>query len=161
MKWDEIKIAILVISDRSYRGEREDATGPALERAVGELGGKVEELGIVPDEVEEIARELRRLCGVTDLVLTAGGTGASPRDVTPEATLKVIERELPGFGETMRSESRKITPHAMISRAISGICGRALVINLPGSPRGAVECLAFVAPAIPHALDLIKGKQVE
>ena len=111
--------------------------------------------------VEESQEALRRLCETCDLVLTTGGTGASPRDVTPEATRRVIERELPGFAEAMRAGSLKITPHAMISRAIAGIANQTLIINLPGSPKGAVECFNFVVPAIPHAIDLIKGKQVE
>lgn len=161
MNWQEITTGILVVSDRSFRGEREDASGPALESAVRELGGKVAELGIIPDDIEAIARALRRLCETCDLILTTGGTGASPRDLTPEATRRVIERELPGFAEAMRAGSLKITPNAMISRAIAGIAGQTLIINLPGSPKGAVECFNFVTPAIPHAIDLIKGKQVE
>jgi len=161
MNWQEITASILVVSDRSFRGEREDASGPALDSAVRKLGGKVAELGIIPDDIEAIAHALRRLCETCDLVLTTGGTGASPRDLTPEATRRVIERELPGFAEAMRAGSLKITPNAMISRAIAGIAGQTLIINLPGSPKGAVECFNFVAPAIPHAIDLIKGRQVE
>lgn len=159
--WAGMRIGILIISDRSSRGEREDATGPALQKAVEAMGGGVAERDIVPDEVPAIVNALRRMCEKSDLVLTGGGTGASPRDVTPEATRHIIRRELPGFGEAMRAKSLDITPHAIISRATAGICDRTLIVNLPGSPKGAVECLGFVAAAIPHAIDLIKGKQVE
>jgi molybdenum cofactor synthesis domain-containing protein len=157
----DITTGILVVSDRSSRGEREDASGPALQEAVKSRGAAVVEREIVPDEISAIVNALRRMCESCDLILTSGGTGASPRDVTPEATRRVITRELPGFGDVMRARSLPITPHAMISRATAGVAGETLVINLPGSPGGAVECLSFVAPAIPHAVDLIKGRQVE
>ena len=159
--WESIRTCILIISDRSARGEREDTTGPALQQALETMGGEVVKREIVPDEIPAIVNALRRMCEECDLVLTSGGTGASPRDVTPEATRHVIRRELPGFGETMRAGSLAVTAHAMISRALAGIAGETLVVNLPGSPTGAVECLGFVSEAIPHTIDLIKGRQVE
>jgi molybdopterin adenylyltransferase len=161
VEWREISTGVVVVSDRCFRGERADAGGPAVRKAVEEYGGTVARLEIVPDEVRAIAEALKRLCGRCDLILTTGGTGASPRDVTPEATREVVERELPGFGEAMRARSLAITPHAIISRGVAGIAGETLIINLPGSPRGAVECFGFVSAAVPHAVDLIKGKQVE
>ena len=151
--------AILVISDRSFRGERDDLSGPALARAVEAAGFHVAAKEIVPDDRRAIESALRCLAdskGV-DLLLTSGGTGVGPRDVTPEATLAVVEKRVPGLAEAMRHRSLKITPHAMLSRAEAGIRGRCLIVNLPGSPKGAVECFETIAPALEHAMDLLSG----
>jgi molybdopterin adenylyltransferase len=152
------KAAVVTISDKGSRGERIDTSGPALVRMLQETYD-VEEIVIVPDEKDIIADTLKLAIdenGV-DLVVTTGGTGVSKRDVTPEATAMVIDRDLPGFAEVMRLESYKITPHSMISRAICGIRSESIIINLPGSEKAATECLSFVLKAIPHALAKIKG----
>lgn len=155
------RIAVLTVSDKGARGERQDASGPAIGHAVGRAGlGDIIEHRIVPDEVDVIAAELRRLAddvGV-DLVLTTGGTGLSPRDVTPEATLAVIDRAVPGIPEAMRSASMAKTSHAMLSRAAAGIRGRTLIINMPGSPRACEECLGVIMPVLPHALEILTGR---
>ena len=154
-----MKAAILTLSDKGARGEREDRSGPALENWLTERGVTVLHTEIAPDELDVIFVKLEGWAdsGVFDLILTTGGTGLSPRDVTPDATRKIVEREIPGFGEVMRRVSMEKTPHAMISRAIAGVRNRTLIINLPGSPGGAVENLAAVWPAIPHAVAKIKG----
>lgn len=149
---------VVTVSDKGSRGERIDTSGPALVGMLQEAYD-VADIIIVPDEKDIIADTLRRAIdedGV-DLVVTTGGTGVSKRDVTPEATAMVIDRDLPGFAEVMRSESYKITPHSMISRAICGIRSESIIINLPGSEKAAVENLGFVLKAIPHALAKIKG----
>lgn len=158
-----MKIAVLILSDRSSRGERPDASGPALEKWLVERGESVQQSAVIPDDEETIADRLTEWAdsGSFDLILTCGGTGVSPRDVTPDATSRVIDREIPGFGEVMRAESLKITPHAMISRALAGIRGRTLIINLPGSPRGAQENLAAVWSAVPHAIAKLQGDPEE
>jgi molybdopterin adenylyltransferase len=155
-----IRTAILTVSDRSFRGERVDRSGPALKQAVEKYGWKLTLTAIVPDEQEMISRTLTDWCssGEIDLILTTGGTGFSPRDVTPEATQAVIQRNTPGFCEVMRAESLKVTPHALLSRATAGIRNRTLIVNLPGSPKAAVENLAFIAAAIPHAVELLQEK---
>lgn len=154
-----MNVAILTLSDKGSRGEREDLSGPALRDWLAERGVAVACMAMMPDELEQIAATLEdwvdRLRA--DLILTTGGTGVSPRDLTPEATRRVIERELPGFAERMRQESLKKTPHAIISRALAGIRGETLIVNLPGSPKGAVENLAAVWPAIPHTIAKMKG----
>lgn len=154
-----MKVAILTLSDKGSRGERLDLSGPALRDWLAERGVAVKCMAMMPDDEDQIAAILMRwVCQLQpDLILTTGGTGVSPRDVTPEATRRVITRELPGFAERMRQESLKKTPHAIISRAIAGIIGQTLIVNLPGSPKGAVENLAAIWPAIPHAIDKIKG----
>jgi len=151
--------AILTLSDKGSRGEREDLSGPALRNWLTERGVTVACMALMPDELEQIAALLEDWADRLrpDLILTTGGTGVSPRDLTPEATRRVIERELPGFAERMRMESLKKTPHAIISRAIAGIRGGTLIVNLPGSPKGAVENLAAIWPAIPHAIAKIQG----
>lgn len=152
-----IRTAVLTVSDRSSRGERADASGPALIQMVQELGWQVMAQGIVPDDQPEIERTLRVWCarGDIDILLTTGGTGFAPRDHTPEATLAVIDRAAPGLSEAMRYESLKVTPHAMLSRAVAGMRGRTLIINLPGSPKAAVENLRAVLPVLPHAVQLM------
>jgi molybdenum cofactor synthesis domain-containing protein len=154
-----MKAAILTLSDKGARGEREDRSGPALEAWLAERGVTVLHTEVAPDELDIIFVKLEGWAdsGAFDLILTTGGTGVSPRDVTPDATRQIVEREIPGFGEVMRRTSMEKTPHAMISRAIAGIRGRTLIINLPGSPGGAVENLAAVWPAVPHAVAKLQG----
>ena len=154
-----IKTAILTISDKGSRGERVDGTGPAVRSMLEGNGYVIEYYKIIPDEIDIIVDELIYLCDVlkVELVLTNGGTGFSQRDVTPEATQRVIQRYVPGFGEAMRSKSLTITPKAMLSRAISGIRNSTLIINLPGSPKAAVENLEVIMPAIPHGIDILIG----
>jgi molybdopterin adenylyltransferase len=159
----EFRVAILTVSDKGSRGEREDLSGLAVEEAVLGMGWRVEAREIVADEITDIAAKLEHYCdelGV-DLVLTTGGTGLSPRDVTPEATRRVIQREAPGFAEAMRTASQRVTPHAMLSRATSGIRGCTLIVNLPGSPRGAKENLEVILPALPHGLEKLRGDEGE
>jgi molybdenum cofactor synthesis domain-containing protein len=155
--------AIITISDRGARGEREDRSGQVLLERLLKDGYQVTHQAVVPDEVEAISAELIT-CAVEKgiaLVVTTGGTGVTPRDVTPEATLAVVERTVPGMAEAMRAASLLKTPHAMISRAIAGIRGKTLIINLPGSPKGALENLEVILPALPHALDKIQGDPSE
>ncbi len=152
-------VGILTVSDRSSRGSRPDSSGPALVEKLAGAGLKVTETAIVPDEVPEISRVLIEWSDNKglDLILTTGGTGLSPRDVTPEATMQAVTRIIPGMGEVMRAVSLAKTPNAMISRAIAGVRGATLIINLPGSPKGAIENLEAVLPAIPHAIAKIQG----
>lgn len=154
-----MKAAILTLSDKGSRGERADASGPALVAWLAERGVETVRTEIIPDEADLISARLAAWAdaGDTDLILTTGGTGVSPRDVTPDATMTVLDRLIPGFGEVMRMRSLQKTPNAMISRAVAGIRGTALIINLPGSPRGAVENLEAVWPAVPHAVEKIQG----
>ncbi len=154
-----MRAAILTLSDKGARGEREDLSGPALSDWLIRQGVAVECMSLIPDDFEQVVATLEKWIDslAPDLILTTGGTGVSPRDITPEATGKVIDRELPGFAERMRQESLKKTPHAIISRAIAGIRHRTLIINLPGSPKGAIENLEAVWPAIPHAIAKIQG----
>jgi molybdopterin adenylyltransferase len=153
-----MQVAILTISDKGARGEREDKSGSAIREIVEEMGGEVVEHDIVADERDKIEYSLRRMAESADLVLTTGGTGIAPRDVTPEATRAVIEKELPGITEVMRQKSAEIVPTAMLSRAVAGTLGNTLIINLPGSPKAVRECLSFIKPAIPHALELLSGE---
>ena len=155
----KLRFAVLTASDRSSRGEREDISGAEIGRICGEAGWELVSHTIVADDKEMLKKEMIRLCDVLQvgLVLTTGGTGLAPRDFTPDATLEVIEKLVPGIAEAMRLESLKKTPHAMLSRAICGVRGRALIINLPGSPKAVRECLAVIIPAIPHAVALLGG----
>lgn len=154
------RYAILTVSDKGSRGEREDRGGPAIRQFVADLGGEVAAYEIVPDEKSLIQARIVAWAdqlGV-DVVLTTGGTGLAPRDVTPTATLEVIDYEVPGIAEAMRAESLTKTPHAMLSRMVAGVRGRTLVINLPGSPRAVRECLEVVKPALPHAVATLRGE---
>lgn len=153
------KAAVVTVSDRGSRGEREDISGPEIARILESIGIEIAARRIIPDEKEMIRQTLVGLCDGDriDLVLTTGGTGVSPRDVTPDATRDVIEREIPGMAEEMRRQSGLVTPHAMISRALAGIRNKTLIINLPGSPRGARENLNVVLPALNHAIEKIQG----
>lgn len=155
-----MKTAILTVSDKGSRGERKDTSGPAIKEMLGPLGAEIVCAEIVPDEREAIAAKLRHYADVLkcDLVLTTGGTGFSPRDVTPEATLDVTERPVPGIPEAMRAAGLAKTPLAMISRAAAGIRKRTLIINLPGSPRAVRENLETILPVLPHALEILSGQ---
>jgi molybdenum cofactor synthesis domain-containing protein len=154
---------VLTISDTGSAGLREDASGAAIVKFLEEMGAEVECVEIVPDEADLIAFRLVHFADETQatLILTTGGTGLSPRDVTPEATMRVIDREIPGIAEVMRAESLKKTPHAMISRAVAGMRGTTIIINLPGSPKAVVECLEVIAPALPHAVKKAGGDPEE
>ena len=157
----EIYAGVITISDRGYRGERADKSGPEIKSMLEGMGITILHSKVIPDDKELIEEALREYADVKklDLILTTGGTGVSPRDVTPDATLQVIEKEVPGMAEAMRRESAAVTPHAMISRAVAGIRGASLIINLPGSPKGVRENLAAVLPAINHAIEKIKGDE--
>lgn len=154
-----IRFGILTLSDRSSRGERPDSSGPALARLIGAEGWSIAKQAILPDDESAIRQILIEWAdsGEVDVILTTGGTGFSPRDVTPEATRAVIDREAPGLAEAMRATSLAITPHAMLSRIVAGIRKRTLIVNLPGSPKGAVENLQVVLAVIPHAVQLLQG----
>ena len=154
-----IRFGILTVSDRSSRGERADASGPALTALILAEGWSADKQSILPDDESAIRQILIEWAdgGDVDIILTTGGTGFSPRDVTPEATRAVIQREAPGLAEAMRAASLKVTQHAMLSRVVTGIRERSLIINLPGSPKGAVENLQALLPVLPHAVQLLRG----
>jgi molybdenum cofactor synthesis domain-containing protein len=154
-----IRAAVLTISDKGSRGERVDESGPALGRWLGARGVEVVAAAIIPDEQALIARALCEWAdgGAVGLILTTGGTGLSPRDVTPEATAEVLERVIPGMAEAMRAASLKITPRAMLSRALCGVRGRALIVNLPGSPSAVVENIEAIWAVVPHAISKLQG----
>lgn len=156
----KIRFAILTVSDRSSRGERADSSGPALVGMVQDQGWQVVKQEILPDEQDALQATLSQWAdsGEMDVILTTGGTGFAPRDVTPEATRTIVERLTPGLDEAMRAASLKVTPHAMLSRAISGIRRRTLILNLPGSPKGATENLQEVIPALEHAVRLLRDE---
>ncbi len=155
----DIKAGIITVSDKGAVGEREDTSSLEIRKLLVSIGVEVIRYVIIPDEQDIISKELIDFSDNAglDLVITTGGTGVSPRDVTPDATLKVIDREIPGMAEAMRAESLKKTPHAMISRAVCGIRGRSLIINLPGSPKSVRENLLVVLPSLRHAVEKIKG----
>jgi molybdenum cofactor synthesis domain-containing protein len=162
-KANPLRAAILTVSDKGSRGERIDQSGPALAQFLGERGVEIATTAMVADEQELIAKAIAQWSdsGDADLILTTGGTGVSPRDVTPEATLQVLDRIVPGFSEVMRAVSLHKTPYAMVSRAVCGIRKRALILNLPGSPAGAVENLEAVWSAVPHAVRKLQGDMTD
>ncbi len=153
----QITVGIVTISDRASRGQYDDLGGPALKKAAKDYGWKVGAESLVPDEKRDIQHAVReQIAQGSQLILTTGGTGVAVRDVTPEAVREIALRELPGFGEHMRAESMKITRNAILSRSLAVVVDRALVICLPGKPSGAVECLGFVAGAIPHCVEVLQ-----
>ena len=154
-----MRVAIITLSDSGYAGQREDKSGPLVRAMAEEAGYQVVHTALLPDGVEPLAGELKRLCDgdLADLVLTTGGTGFSSTDLTPEATLSVVERPAPGIAEAMWWQSLQITPRAMLSRAAAGIRGRTLIVNLPGSPKAVKECLTFILPALGHGLEMLRG----
>jgi molybdopterin adenylyltransferase len=154
-----ITVAILTLSDKGARGERKDLSGPAIGEMLKAIGAEVRHYVILPDDKDSIKEKLVEYSEMVDLVLTTGGTGLSPRDVTPEATREVIDREIPGIAEAMRLEGLKKTPRSMLSRAIAGVRGKTLIINLPGSPKAVQENLDVILEVIPHALEKIRGSQ--
>jgi len=158
-----IKVGILTISDKGSRGEREDLSGKVIEEVVKKINGEVKYYQIIPDEKNIIQEELIKAVDKLhlDLILTTGGTGLAKRDVTPDATLEVIEKEVPGISEIIRSESFKKTNRAILSRGVAGIRKESLIINLPGSPKGVRESLEIVLEALPHGIEILKGQATE
>ncbi len=154
------QLGILVISDKGARGEREDTSGAAIREMLSALDGSVERYEVVPDDRAAISQRLIDWVDDDglDLIITTGGTGLGPRDVTPEATRQAIDYEAPGLAEAMRLEGLKHTPMAMLSRAVAGVRGRTLIVNLPGSPRGVRENLSVLLPVLPHALEILRGQ---
>ncbi|MGZ3580769.1 MAG: MogA/MoaB family molybdenum cofactor biosynthesis protein [Syntrophales bacterium] len=159
----EIHAGVITISDKGSRGEREDKSGPEIIAILKDAGIDVAYSKIIPDERDRIKEALIDFADKKNLplIVTTGGTGVSPRDVTPDATLEVIDKEVPGMAEAMRQASAAITPHAMISRAVVGIRGRSLIVNLPGSPKAVRENLAVLLPALKHAVEKVKGDDAE
>jgi molybdopterin adenylyltransferase len=155
-----ITAAVLTISDSVSAGRRVDRSGPAVRERLEQLGWKVAVMETIADEAKEISVRLATLADGAQVaaIFTTGGTGVAPRDVTPEATRAVLDREIPGFGELMRSRGRQSTPLAALSRALAGTRGRVLIVNLPGSPKGAVESLDAIVELVPHVLDLLQGQ---
>jgi molybdenum cofactor synthesis domain-containing protein len=156
-----ITVAILTLSDKGSKGEREDISGKTIQNILEPRGFIIKHYDILPDEKEIIKEKLLSYINNVDLILTTGGTGLSPRDVTPDATSEIIEKEIPGISEAMRAEGLKKTKRAMLSRAIAGVKGQTLIINLPGSPKGVEESLNAIIEAIPHAIEKIKGDTSE
>ena len=158
-----LNLGKLTISDKGSHGKRYDRSDEVIRENLSQLDSNIIKYDIVPDELEVIADRLAEWAdeGSVDVILTTGGTGLSQRDVTPEATLSVIDKSVPGFAEAMRAKSLEKTPMAVLSRAIAGVRGRCLIINLPGSPKGVQECLEIILPLIPHAVEVIKGEVTE
>ena len=154
---------ILTVSDKGWLGERYDESGQVVEQCLGKLLVEVTECDIVPDEKEAISEKLIKWADEKglDLIITNGGTGLSPRDITPEATLAIIDKVIPGLAEAMRMETMKKTPAALLSRAVVGSRGKCMIVNLPGSPKGVRECMEVILPVIPHALEILAGKVFE
>lgn len=154
-----MRVAIITLSDSGYAGQREDKSGPVIRELVETSGYQVVHTALLPDGVDPLSSELKRLCdeNLADLILTTGGTGFSPTDLTPEATLSAAERLAPGIAEAMRWNSLQITPRAMLSRGTACIRKKALIVNLPGSPKAVRECLEFILPSLGHGLEILKG----
>lgn len=159
----ELRFGILTVSDKGARGEREDTSGQVIKDILGGVSGRLIEYAIIPDEKEIISARLAAWAdgGEMDIIVTTGGTGLAVRDVTPEATSDILDKPVPGIAEAMRAETLRITPAAMLSRSVSGIRGKCLIINLPGSPKAVRECLEAVLAAIPHAVEIITGAVTE
>jgi len=157
------KVGILTISDKGSRGERQDKSGEAIREILSTIDTSIVNYDIIPDEKELIVEKLVKWVDedALDVLFTTGGTGLTPRDVTPEATLAVVDKIVPGFAEAMRAESLKKTPMAMLSRAVAGTRGKCLIINLPGSTKAVCECLQVILPALPHAVETLKGQAGE
>lgn len=153
-----MRAAVLTVSDGVASGSREDASGEVLAERAASAGFEVVERRTVADERDQIAGALEQLAGLAELVLTTGGTGFAPRDVTPEATAAVVERPTPGLDEAMREVSRRASPHGLLSRGSSGIRGAALIVNFPGSPRACAECFDAIAPALRHGIELLTSR---
>jgi len=155
--------AVITISDKGAAGLRQDLSGPVLQERLREMGAEIVHYGIIPDEKEKIRQLLIQLADKqrVELIITTGGTGPAPRDVTPEATLQVIEREMPGLAEALRMEGYRKTPLAVISRGVAGIRGRTLIINLPGNPKAVCEGMDVLIPILPHALQMLRGEDLE
>ena len=155
-----MRAAVVTVSDRSFRGERPDVSGPVLQQLLESAGAEIVEAAVVPDEPELIAQALIRLADEIrcQVIVTTGGTGLSPRDTTPEATKRVIEKELYGIELAIQQESLKHTPFAMLSRAVAGVRGQTLILNFPGSPKAVKECFAVVAPVLAHAVKLLRDE---
>ena len=155
------RAGIITVSDKAAQGQREDLSGPAIAEMLAGTAFSITRTVIVPDEIGQIADAIIEFADRErlDLILTTGGTGVSPRDLTPEATLRVLDKEIPGMAEAMRYSGMMVTPHAMLSRAVAGVRGNSLIINLPGSPKGATENLAAIMPSLSHAISKIQGDQ--
>jgi len=156
-------LGIITISDKASQGKRPDKSGPLIKDSFASMDCKVVNYEVIPDEKDTIAQKLAQWAdeGTMDIIITTGGTGLAPRDVTPEATLSIVDKEVPGLAEMMRAKSFAITPNAMISRAAAGMRKECLIINLPGSPKAVAECLEVIMPVLPHAVDVIKGRVPE
>jgi len=156
-----ITVAVLTLSDKGSKGEREDESGLLIQTILKDIKAEITYYDILPDDKELIKEKLIEYSSKVDLILTTGGTGLSPRDVTPEATLEILDRQVPGIAEAMRSEGLKITKRAMLSRAVAGVKGKSLIVNLPGSPKAVKESLSIIIDVIPHAIEKIKGDASE
>jgi len=158
-----LKLGIITISDKASRGERSDKSGPLIRDSFSRSDSQVVKYEVIPDEADVIAQKLAQWAddGSVDVILTTGGTGLAPRDVTPEATLSILDKVVPGLAEMMRVRSFAVTPNAMLSRAVAGLRKNCLIINLPGSPKAVSECLEVIMPVLPHAVEVIKGEVTE
>ena len=158
-----LNVGVITISDKGWQGQRYDESGKVIRNSPLVLDNSVVKYEVIPDEVDVIASKLVEWAdeGSVDVILTTGGTGLGPRDVTPEATLSIVDKVVPGFTEAMRTKTFDATPFAILSRAVAGVRGKCLIINLPGSPKAVRECLEIISPAIPHAVEILKGEVTE